>query len=128
MKPSYIAHNYSYQTETVEVSESLPARVVNTQSHQIGMNGAEPLIVIADALVRYAKAYQTRLGGGIGEDYVLGDYFLSIAKSVKGLCDGDGAVAMETGRSTDSKDNSAVCKILETALDIGKFPKGALWE
>lgn len=102
-------------------ASKLPEKSVSYQSHYIGMANTEPLIVCMDALIRYAKAHQKRFDSQLAEDYVLGPEWLSAAKAVRALLNGDGAVAHELERNTDSKDNGAVEGMFWDAMKIAGF-------
>jgi hypothetical protein len=117
----YVAHNYYYQTETTSHADKLPAGTVSTESHWLGMNKSEPIIVMLDALLRYAKAYEVRFGGKLNSDSVLGDAWIAAACEVRRLLNGDGAAAWELDRSTDSKDNGACEAIFWDAMSAAGF-------
>jgi hypothetical protein len=97
-----------YQEETRMEYEKIATTYRGTVMHQsaaMGMTMYEPLLVALDSLLRYAKAYQRRFDQPLAEDGVLGDPWLDAAKGIRTLLNGDGAVAMERGISTDSKHN-----------------------
>lgn len=112
---------YQYQKETVAQAEKVPANVVSGRAHRLGMANNEPLIVAMDAMIRYAKAHKTRYDSPLSEDSVLGDEWLNAVKGLRGLLNGDGAVAMEKDISTDSKDNGAVEGMFWDALKIAGY-------
>lgn len=91
------------------------------QSHQRGVDGMEPLLLAMDGALRYAKAYRKRWGRPLREDGVLGEYWLDWVKGIRGLLNGDGAVAWENGWTTDSKDNGVVEGIFWDALNAAGF-------
>jgi len=99
----------------------IPAGTVALQSHTFGAQNAEPLIIILDSLIRYAKSHRTRFGFPLSEDYVLGPEFLSALTGARGLLGGNGAVAHERGRGTDSKDNGACEGMFWDAMSAGGF-------
>ena len=122
----YTAYNYDYQHETVKAYAKVPERTVAHQTHSIGMNGSEPLIVILDSLIRYAKAHQASMGSKLSEDYYLGPCFLSALTSTRELMNGNGAVANEISAKTgkpcrDSKDNGACEAMFWDAMNIAGF-------
>lgn len=115
---------YSYQHETIDVALRLSATCAGTvaeQSHRVGMRGAEPLIVMLDALIRYAKAHALRFDAPLSEDYIIGPAWLEAAKGVRALLNGNGALAHELNRSTDSKDNGACEAMFWKAIKIAGF-------
>ena len=100
-----------YQNETLaELSKlhRIAPRTVAEQSMNLGIANDEPLLVAMDAMLRYAKAYRKRFESGVGDDGVLGPCFADAINGVRGLLDGDGAVAMERNITTDSKDNGVI--------------------
>lgn len=99
---------YIYEPQTRTAMESVPANTVAAQSMQLGADNYEPLIIILDSALAYAKAYRNRFGRPVGDDYVLGEHLGQVLSGVRGLLNGDGAVAMRKGITTDSKDNSAL--------------------
>lgn len=123
---TYAAYNYDYQNETCEAFAKVPERTVAHQTHCMGMNGSEPLIVILDALIRYAKAHEQSMGSKLSEDYFLGPCFLSALTSTRELLNGNGAVANEISAKTgkpcrDSKDNGACEDMFWDAMRIAGF-------
>jgi hypothetical protein len=56
----------------------------------------------------YAKAYRARYGQGVADDGALGDEFGRTIAGIRYLLNGDGAVAMRRGITTDSKDNGCI--------------------
>lgn len=114
---------YSLQNETREVQAKIPANSVDAQSHSRGSSRGEPLIVMMDALLRYAKAYQKRYDNPIAEDEVIGVTWIIALDSVRALLNGDGAVAMEEGYTTDSKCNGALESLYHIARESAGFPK-----
>lgn len=114
----------TYTDETNKLTahlESIAPNSVNLESHELGFKYAEPIIVIADALIRYAKAHNKKYEAKLADDYILGPGWLGCLRCVKTLLDGDGAVAMETGRSADTKDKGIVFQMLEEAVKISGF-------
>jgi hypothetical protein len=111
-------HPTTLQPETVAAFRKLPTGVVSQESAAIGLRHGEPLVLILDALTRYARAHETRFGAKLAEDYVLGPAWLEAVKGVHGLLDGDGAVAHELDRSSDSKDNGMCEAIFWAALAV----------
>lgn len=127
-KPLPTPHStrYQYRPETIAAANKIPAGCVNEQSHKLGMEHGEPLIVILDALAWYAAAHKARYESAIGDDYVLGAKWMEALMGVHGLLNGDGAVAMASGRTTDSKDNGACEAMFEEALKVAGFDRDEL--
>jgi hypothetical protein len=122
----YTAYNYTYQSETVEAYAKVPELTVSHQCHSVGMNGTEPIIIILDSLIRYAKAHEDSFGSKLSEDYYLGPCFLSALTSTRELLNGNGAVANEISARAgkpcvDSKDNGACEAIFWDAMSISGF-------
>lgn len=93
-----------------------------------GMVSCEPLIVIFDSFLRYAKAYRkTGDCEPLATDYVLGVAFRDAMKAAHALLDGQGALANEKGWSTDSKCNGAVESIYWAAVKAAGFTEEE-WE
>lgn len=101
------------QKETVAAMAKVPAGCVNARSQRLGLFEGEPVLVIADALLSYAKAYKARFGSPVSDDAVLAESFAQMLAGVRAMLDFDGAVAMRRGITTDSKDNSALLDVIE---------------
>jgi len=112
---------YTFQNQTINAANSVPKGTVAAQSHNIGMERGEPLIVALDSMIRYARAYDTHFERNLSEDYILGEEWLSVVKGIRGLLNGNGAVAMELGRNTDSKDNGACETMFWDALKAAGY-------
>jgi hypothetical protein len=113
--------NTNLQPETRAAFAKIPAGCVNRQSAQLGIDQGEPLLAIADALLSYAKAYQTRFEGPISGDAYAHQAFADLLAGVKTLLDMDGGVALRRGITTDSKDNRMLSDVLEAACVAGGF-------
>lgn len=96
------------QLETRREIEKLPPGTVSEASMRLGVVNHEPLLVAMDALLRYAKAYSTHHEELLGSDHVLAPCFKEAIQGIRGLLNGDGAVAMERDITTDSKDNGVI--------------------
>lgn len=105
------------QKETVEAMAKVPAGCINARAQRLGLFEGEPVLVIADALLSYAKAYKARFEDTISDDHVLGDSFRDMLAGVKAMLDYDGAVAMRRGITTDSKDNAAMSEVIEATCN-----------
>ncbi len=112
---------YTYQPETRAIANALPAECVSAHAHSLGLRQCEPLIVMMDALISYAKAHRKAFKTPLSEDYILGPQWLEAAKAVRALLDGNGAIANVLGRTTDSKDNGAVEAMFWSALELAGF-------
>ncbi len=108
-----IKFSYAPQAETLAGINSIHVNVIDGQSARLGLANGEPLLVIADALLRYAKAYKARFGDNIGDDYHAATAFSDMLSGVKVLLDHDGGVALERGITTDSKSNGAMSELLD---------------
>ena len=118
--------SYNYQPETLTAFDKIPKGTVAHQTHCLGMNGTDPIIVILDSLIRYAKAHEANLGSKLSQDYFLGPCFLSALTSTRELLNGNGGVANEISASTnapcrDSKDNVACERMFWNAMEISGF-------
>lgn len=112
---------YSLQPETHQAIEKLDRGTVDHASMILGRNWGEPLLIAMDGLLRYAKAYEMRFHQKLSDDYVLGDYWADAIRNLHGLLNGDGAVAMERGITTDSKSNGVIEEIYHAALKAAGF-------
>ena len=112
---------YKYQIETTNAANALPPKSLDFQSHLIGLSQNEPLIIAMDSMIRYAKAHNQNYGSALSEDYILGEEWLSVVKGIRGLLNGNGAVANEMGRSRDSKSNGAVESMFWAALEVARY-------
>lgn len=107
--------NYALQAATTAALTKLPSNSVSQAGAQLGVQHGEPVLVIADALLRYANAYAGHWGEPAANDANLRRHLLAMLKATKALLDYEGAVALELNVTTDSKDNGALWDILETA-------------
>lgn len=112
---------YTYQPETIAKVATLTPGTIAYQSHLLGMHSAEPLIVALDSMIRYAKAHKARFESPLADDYVLGPQWLDALKGLRGLLNGNGAVAHELGRTSDSKDNGACEAMFWAALEAAGY-------
>lgn len=94
---------------------------VSEKAMLLGTANNEPLLEILNACMRYAKAYAKRFESPLGEDYVLGVAFASMLQGCRSLLDGDGAVAMEKGVTTDSKDNGTYEAIYWKVCEVAQI-------
>lgn len=106
------------QPETRRELARIPKGTVAEDDAQYGQRYQEPLLVAFDAMLRYAKAYRKAYDGPLGDDSFLGPLFSDVIRGLRGLLNGQGAAAMETGRGTDSKDNSMLEHLFERICDI----------
>ena len=116
----------TYQEETESAFHAIPRNTISYVSHKNGIRGEEPLIVMLDCLIGYAKSYRDRYESKLCKDYVLGPEWLSALKGVRGLLNGDGAIAMTQGITTDSKDNGACEAMFWSAMEIAGFSESDL--
>lgn len=116
---------YFFQPETQAELLKVPAGTVAYQSAIIGIEHAEPLLLALDGMLRYAKAYRKRFEAPISEDGFAAEPFLETIKGLRALLNMDGAVAMEAGRTTDSKDNGALEGIFWAAMKAAGFEEDA---
>lgn len=109
---------YNMQPETIALLRSVPPRTVADESARLGVRDCEPLLIAMDSMIRYAKAYRIAQDSPVGEDGVLGPEFGNVIAGLRALLNGDGAVAMERGLTTDSKDNSMIESMYWTACKL----------
>jgi hypothetical protein len=94
---------------------------ISARSHKLGVDNGEPLILAFEAMLRYARAHQKRYDSPLSNDFVLGPLYLDIIRGLRGLLGGDGAVAMERGITTDSKDNGVLEEMFWHCMDSAGF-------
>lgn len=99
--------SYKYQHETTLIHNSIPENSVARQSNHLGMMQCEPIIVILDGLLRYARAYEKRYEAPISNELPLCENFIDALKGVRAMLSWYGAIALERNINTDSKDNGA---------------------
>jgi hypothetical protein len=117
--------DFRYTYATTEAARKLNRGTVDEHAHLMGMRQGEPIIVMLDCLLQYALVYKVRYEGNLADDQVLGDYWLDALKAVRGLLNGDGAVAMHRGITTDSKSNGACEDVYWEARRVAGFPDDA---
>lgn len=117
---------YSYTTETLDAFTKLENTCPGTVALRyadFGMRNHEPILVMIDSAIRYAKAYRARFDQPIGDDYMARDEFASILKGIRAFLNFDGGVAMEAAANSghfahDSKDNGMIESLYWTACEI----------
>lgn len=112
---------YRYTAETVAHANKLKVGTVNEQAHKRGMLEGEPLLIAMDALHKYAEAYQLRFERPLVEDGFLSDPWLESVKGIRALLNGDGANALRSGITTDSKDNGCIESLFWDALRMAGY-------
>lgn len=117
---------YRYTAEAVAQANKLPVGTISEQSHKLGMEHGEPLLIMMDCLIKYAEAYRERFDGPLSDDYILGKDWLKAATAARGLLNGDGVVAWKKDRSTDSKDNGAIEGMFWDAMQMAGFKEEGL--
>ena len=110
-----------FQPETESALEKLTSGTIAADSARLGLINNEPLFYALDGMLRYAKAHAKRYESTLSEDYFLGPHWLATVKGLRGLLNGDGAVAMEMGRTRDSKDNGVCEEIFWAAMASAGF-------
>jgi hypothetical protein len=117
----------NWQSETLAAFEHLRKTCPGTialRDMERGFRMAEPLLVIADQCIRYAKAYRAEFEQTIGEDYVCRPEFSSLLSGFRGLLNFDGAAKWEACHNssvrigTDTKDNGMIESLYWTACEI----------
>jgi len=116
----------AFQPETLAALEQLRPGTVAMRDAEAGFRMGEPLLVIADQCIRYAKAYAARFDQKIGDDYVARPEFSGILSGFRGLLNFDGAAKWEAEENsgnpprnlTDTKDNGMVESLFWAACEI----------
>lgn len=117
------------QVETTQAYNTLGKQCAGTVAFhemQQGRLYQEPLFYAMDGAIRYAKAHRNHYGTPLKDDYVLGPEFLSWITGIRGLLNGQGAVALEHGWTRDSKDNGTIESMFWSAMALGGFTEGDL--
>lgn len=121
--PEYIT--YHFQPETLAALNHLFTAApgsLDAQSSAEGVNRAEPLLIIADCLIRLSKAYAARFGQPVREDYVARPEVSSMLSSLRGLLTFDGVAAWEVQSQDkpcrDTKDNATLEALVWKACEI----------
>lgn len=109
--------HFGYQKETMDAYGKLEVGSLEHDSQKRGIEGYEPLILIADSLLRYAKAFRGRYERPISDYTRIKSGFVAAINGVWRLCyEGIGAIAMEDGSIIDSKESGCIKKVLLTAV------------
>lgn len=114
------------QPESNRAAVVLQPGTVAAVSHALGERNGEPLIHGLDGMLRYAKAYSLCFDSPLCNDYFLGPHWLETVKGLRGLLNGQGVVAMERDRSTDSKDDGVCEAIFWEAMEAAGFTEADL--
>ncbi len=112
---------YRFTPQTIAATDKLGLNQPDEQAQKRGMMEGEPLTVCMDALLKYAECYRVRFEQPLAEDGVLGDHWLDCIKNLRGLMNGDGANAMRSGITTDSKCNGALETVFWAAMATAGF-------
>lgn len=119
-------HNVNVSPELLHFAEQLEPGTIADQSHRLGIRHGEPLMVAMECLLRYAKAYREHQEQPLTDDGVLGPCWLNAVSGLRGLLNGDGAVAMERNITTDSKDNGVIESLFWAAMEEAGFEESDL--
>lgn len=116
-----------WQPETIAAIERLRETCPGTialAAMESGLRLGEPVLILADQCIRYAKAYKAEFGQPIAEDYVLVPEFASVLSGFRAMLNFDGAALWEgnansaTRRIRDTKDNGVIESLYWTACEI----------
>lgn len=116
-----MSNEYEYQQETAEEYDKLESSFRGSQAHsdvRFGINNYEPLIVILDSCIRYAKAHELAYEAKLNEDRYAVRYLKQVLSGIEGLLNCRGAVALERGLPCDSKDGAFCEKLLSVAYEV----------
>jgi hypothetical protein len=117
----------NWQPETLAALEHLRSIAPGTVAEQSALSGfrmAEPVLVMIDSAIRYAKAFRAEFERPIADDYMARDEFAAILSGVRALLNFDGAAMWEanhnsgTHRTRDTKDNGMIESLFWTACEI----------
>lgn len=105
---------YRYQQETIELSKKLDPTKICGHDHLIGMEAGEPMIVMIDSMIRYAREHEKAQGDKLASDWRLLDHYKDILRALKDMLNWNGALSVKAG-VRDSKDNSTLYKMIQVA-------------
>lgn len=117
----------AFQAETLAALEHLRTIAPGTvalRDMEAGFRTGEPLLIIADQCIRYAKAYRAEFERNLGDDYVARPDFSGILSGFRALLNFDGAAKWEASANsstrppTDTKDNGTIESLYWTACEI----------
>jgi|GEM_PF-3138774 len=114
------------QLESVAALNKIPRHSVEEAASSTGQVSGEPLLYAMDGMLRYARAYRKAYDSKLSDDGFLGPHWLDAVKGLRGLLNGQGAVAMERNISTDSKSNGAIEEIFWLAMNAAGFEEDDL--
>lgn len=116
-----MSNEYEYQQETADEYDKLESSFRGSQAHsdvRLGINNYEPLIVILDSCIRYAKAHELAYESKLNEDRYAVRYLKQVLSGIEGLLNCRGAVSLERGLPCDSKDGAFCEKLLYKAYEV----------
>lgn len=112
---------YLYQPETERIFKKFELSFKDNQpclqAHRRGKMECEPLYIMADCLIRYAKAF-VKNDSKVCRCSFTEPLFKQMAYAVIQFGNLNGAASMENGWMTDSKDNAVICHLIEKACEI----------
>ena len=117
----------AWQPETIAALDHLRQTSPGTvalQGAETGQRMAEPLLVMMDQAIRYAKAYRAEFDRPLASDYTAAPELSGILSGIRGLLNFDGAALWEanansgTHRTADTKNNGMIESLFWTACDI----------
>lgn len=117
---------FGFQPETLELLAKVPAGTVSRRDSDFGTRHLEPVLVILDCALRYAKAYRENFENTISNDYVARPEYLSMIQGARGLLNFDGAASWEQGKRHDSKDNATIEGLFWECVKVGGFEESDL--
>lgn len=112
---------YHLQPETIQAHEPIPSGTVMEQRAELGWNYGEPLLVLFDALLSYAKSYESTRGQKLAEDQYAKPEFASLLSGAHGMLNFNGGVANARNLTSDSKDNTALDNLYRVACEAAGF-------
>lgn len=115
----------NYQQETLTIFKQFEHLFNDNQSalsvHLLGKRMGEPFYVMADGLIRWAKAHEKYYGSPLGKDYYCRPLFIAIAYALTQAGSTIGVIALDKGITTDSKDNSVLFNLVMEACRIAEI-------
>ncbi len=117
---------HHFQTETLNIFTQFKHNFKDRQyaliEHNIGQDKGEPLYIMADCLIRWAKAFKKHNDDLLCRDWYSLEQFKSIASGILALGNCQGIIALEKNLR-DSKDNSVLDHLIIKACELAGITK-----
>ncbi len=81
---------YFFSAEMIVATDKVDEKTIASHEQRKGMKDFDPVVMMFDSLIFYAKAHNARYGSKLALDYILGPIWLGTIKNARGLLDGEG--------------------------------------